>query len=99
MHIYLNGSKWTSPISSNAKYPYSRMEVGDEATVLPRQNIRALELMALEQSVRASAYGSSNYTRLHKGQIKSFTTKKATITVAGQQKIAERVAFFVKRVT
>ena len=95
IQIYLNDVRWTSPLSSNAKYPYTQMEVGDKAVIMPRRNIPAHKLHFLDHSVRASAYSAGNSNPAYE---KSFSTRKIWVTDVSNAKISDRPAFQVTRV-
>jgi len=96
MQIYLNDVRWTSPLSSNAKYPYSQMEVGDRAVIVPRRNIAPHDLHFLDHSVRASAYSVGNSNPAYE---KTFSTRKIWLKDISQAKISDRPAFVVTRVS
>ena len=96
MQIYLNDVRWTSPVSSNAKYPYTEMKVGDKAVIVPRRNIPAHKLHFLDHSVRASAYGARNSNPTYE---KTFSTRKVWLTDVSPAKIGDRPAFQVTRVS
>ena len=95
MQIYLNDVRWISPLSSNAKYPYTQMEVGDKAVIVPRRNIASHDLHFLDHSVRASAYSAGNSNPAYE---KSFSTRKIWVTDVSHAKISDRPAFQVTRV-
>ena len=100
MQIYVNNKRWSSPASSNAKYPYTEMEVGDEATIVPRSNLSPIDMHQLDHSVRQSA-NSARYSKT-KGEstfdMKAFSTRKVYITNVGANEIKDRPAFTVKRI-
>lgn len=96
MQIYLNDVRWISKVSSNAKYPYSRMEVGDKAVIVPRRNIPAHKLHFLDHAVRASAYSAGNSNPAYE---KTFSTRKVWYKDVSQAKISDRPAFQVTRVS
>ena len=100
MQIYLNDVRWISKVSSNAKYPYSQMEVGDKAVIVPRRNIPAHKLHFLDHSVRASAYAACNNGGVRPQQYaKTFSTRKVWLTDVSPAKIGDRPAFQVTRVS
>ena len=94
MKIYLNGVRWNSPASSNAKYPYTEMEVGDKAVIVPRSNISPHQLDHFETKVRSSAYQTPNNDPSYR---KTFSTRKAWLTSVSDEKIGDRPAFIVTR--
>ena len=101
LSIYVNNKRWISPVDSNAKYPYTDMQVGDKATIVPRGNISPIDLHQLDHSVRASV-NSARYSKTKGGSGyptdgKSFTTKKVYLTSVGINGIKDRVAFTVTR--
>ena len=96
MQIYLNDVRWISPLSSNAKYPYTQMEVGDKAVIVTRRNIAPHDLHFLDHSVRASAYSAGNSNPAYE---KSFSTRKIWVTDVSNAKISDRPAFQVTRVS
>ena len=101
MQIYVNNQRWISPDASNAKYPYTDMEVGDEATIVPRGNVSPIDLHQLDHSVRSSVNGA-RYSKTKEGKAypsdgKAFTTKKIYLTSVGINSIKDRPAFTVKR--
>ena len=97
MQIYVNKRRWISPASSNAKYPYTDMKVGDEAIIVPRSNLSPIDLHQLDHSVRQTA-NSARYSKVKEsGYVKSFTTRKVYITSIGNTQIKDRVAFTVTR--
>ena len=98
LSIYVNNKRWTSPVSSNAKYPYTDMGVGDTATIVPRGNISPIDLHQLDHSVRASAYAAGNNGGVRPQEYgKTFSTRKVYITSVGVNEIKDRVAFTVTR--
>ena len=98
MQIYVNNKRWISPASSNAKYPYTDMGVGDTATIVPRGNISPIDLHQLAHSVRASAYAASNNGGVRPQEYaKTFSTRKVYITNLSANEIKDRVAFTVTR--
>ena len=96
LSIYVNNKRWTSPVSSNAKYPYTDMGVGDTATIVPRGNISPIDLHQLDRSVRASAYSAGNSNPAYE---KTFSTRKIWLKDISQAKISDRPAFVVTRVS
>ena len=98
LSIYVNNKRWNSPVSSNAKYPYTDMVVGDTATIVPRANISPIDLHQLDRSVRASAYAAGNNGGVRPQEYaKTFSTRKVYITSVGVNGIKDRVAFTVTR--
>jgi hypothetical protein len=101
MQIYVNNKRWISPADSNAKYPYTEMKVGDEATIVPRANINALDAHQLDHSVRQSA-ANARYSK-HKGDNvwsddpKTFTTRKVYLTSVSANEIKDRLCYSVTR--
>jgi hypothetical protein len=97
MRIYLNDVKWPAKadwLTTNVRYPFTQMAVGDIATIVPRSNLSPIDLHSLDHQVRAAAYaqgrGDPAYT-------KTFSTNKTTLRQFTQESINQRTVFVIKR--